>query len=83
MLGSVYQYLDNIKLQVSGSNESISVLNIVLPIVIVFLFLSLKFMLAYWHGILPFADATMEDILNVFNWNFEEIRNAVGKIILK
>lgn len=34
-------------------------------------------MLAYWHGILPFSDATMNDIMNVIQWNYEEMRNII------
>lgn len=81
MLGGVYQYLNNIKLKIVESDESTSLLKIFSPIIVVFIFLSIKFMLAYWHGVLPIADATMEDILKVWQWNFEEIRYLIENML--
>ncbi len=83
-LGTVYEYWDSLVLYNSEENEKRkpqTVLNLLLPIICVFLFMSLKFMLAYWHGILPFADATMQDIAHVWEWNFEEIRQKIQHVL--
>ena len=63
------------------NGKTCSLLNFFVPIFVLFILASCKLMLAYWHGVLPLANATMTDILNVFNWNFDEIRNNVLEFI--
>lgn len=71
-LGSVYEWLD-----------SRHILNFFIPILCALMLLSIKFMLAYWHGVLPFEGSTIWDIIHVFEWNFDEVRIVIRHVLLR
>lgn len=74
------QYMNDLKFaNVKNELHTTSVLDLGKYIFIIFIFISIKLMLCYWHGILPFADATMIDIMNCLNWNFDEMRFTLIK----
>lgn len=86
-LGSMYEYWNNLVLYnhkgdtALTSRPPITIFNLLIPLICVLIFLSLKFMLAYWHGILPFADTTMQDISHVLEWNFNEVRTIIQHLL--
>lgn len=80
LLGFVYERMDSLVLHGNGQNNS-TVFNIFKPLLILLIFFSIKFMLAYWHGILPFSDATTQDIAAVFEWDFSQIRERLQNIL--
>lgn len=80
LLGFVYERMDSLVLHGNGQNNS-TVFNIFKPLLILLIFISIKFMLAYWHGILPFSDATTQDIAAVFEWDFSQIRERLQNIL--
>ena len=41
------------------------------PLFVFMIMVNLKFMIAYWNGILPYSNNTVNDIINVINWNME------------
>lgn len=74
LLGCVYYHLENV-------NKTSSAFSLLIPIIFINIYFVVKFMLAYWHGILPFSNATMQDIMNVLEWNFDQMRDIFEKLI--
>lgn len=78
LLACILQFFEDIQLKIINGNV-VKMLNLLLPVFCLMLFWSLKMMLAYWHCILPIVDANMNDIWNVIQWNFDEMRNLIIK----